>query len=238
MSDAKLANPEPKLANLEPKLANPEPKLANPELAAVEVHGVTRASFILRGALAAGAVYGATAVAPFVSSALAETTTGGGTSTSGDAEILNFALTLEYLEAAFYNVKGAEVGLSGQAKTYAKEFGAEEAAHVAALAAAIKQLGGTPVKKPTFVFPATNQSSFLALASTLENTGVGAYNGAAPSLTSKQVLAEAGSIVQVEARHAAAIDLLIGKSPTPNEGFDKPLTKSQVLAAAGPLIKS
>jgi hypothetical protein len=221
------------------KLENPEPKLANPELAAVEVHGVTRASFILRGALAAGAVYGATAVAPFVSSALAETsTTGGAASTNSDVEILNFALTLEYLESAFYNVKGNEVGLSGQAKAYAKEFGAEEAAHVAALAAAIKQLGGTPVKKPTFVFPATNQSSFLALASTLENTGVGAYNGAAPSLTSKQVLAEAGSIVQVEARHAAAIDLLIGKSPTPNEGFDKPLTKSQVLAAAGPLIKS
>jgi Ferritin-like domain len=72
----------------------------------------------------------------------------------------------------------------------------------------------------------------------LENTGVGAYNGAAPSLKSKAVLASAGSIVQVEARHAAAIDLLIGKSPTPNEGFDKPLTKQEVLKAAGPLIKS
>ena len=77
----------------------------------------------------------------------------------------------------------------------------------------------------------------MALASVLENTGVGAYNGAAPSLKSKQVLASAGSIVQIEARHAAAIDLLIGKSPTPNEGFDKPLTKAEVLAAAGPLIK-
>jgi hypothetical protein len=75
------------------------------------------------------------------------------------------------------------------------------------------------------------------LASVLENTGVGAYNGAAPSLQSKQVLAEAGGIVQVEARHAAAINLLIGKSPTPNQGFDRPLTKTQVLAAAGPLIK-
>ena len=72
----------------------------------------------------------------------------------------------------------------------------------------------------------------------LENTGVGAYNGAAPSIKSKQVLASAGSIVQIEARHAAAIDLLIGKSPTPNQGFDKPLTEKQVLAAAGPLIKS
>jgi hypothetical protein len=206
-------------------------KLANPELTELEVHGMTRSSFILRGALAAGAVYGTSAVAPFVSQALAET---GG----GDAEILNFALTLEYLESNFYEVKGKQVGLSGQAKAYATQFGAEEGEHVVALTAAIKQLGGVPVKKPTFVFPPTDEKSFLALASVLENTGVGAYNGAAPSLKSKQVLASAGSIVQIEARHAAAIDLLIGKSPTPNQGFDKPLTKAQVLAAAGPLIKS
>ncbi len=205
-------------------------ELANPELTGFEVHGITRGSFILRGALAAGAVYGTSAVAPFVSQVLAET---GG----GDAEILNFALTLEYLEANFYEVKGRQVGLSGQAKAYAKAFGAEEEQHVAALTAAIKQLGGTPVKKPTFVFPTASQGSFLALASVLENTGVGAYNGAAPSLQSKQVLAEAGGIVQVEARHAAAVNLLIGKSPTPNQGFDRPLTKTQVLAAAGPLIK-
>lgn len=206
-------------------------ELASPELAACEIHGVTRASFILRGALAAGAFYGTASVAPFVSQAFAET---GG----GDAEILNFALTLEYLEADFYTVKGKQVGLGGQAKAYATQFGAEESEHVTALTAAIKQLGGTPVKKPQFVFPATNESSFLALASVLENTGVGAYNGAAPSLHSKQVLASAGSIVQIEARHAAAIDLLIGKSPTPDQGFDRPLTKAEVLAKAAPLIKA
>jgi hypothetical protein len=206
-------------------------EIASPELAACEVHGMTRSAFILRGALAAGAFYGTASVAPFVSQAFAET---GG----GDAEILNFALTLEYLEADFYNVKSKTVGLSGQAKKYARQFGAEEAAHVSALTAAIKQLGGKPVVKPTFVFPASSERSFLALASVLENTGVGAYNGAAPSLQSKQVLASAGSIVQIEARHAAAIDLLIGKSPTPNQGFDRPLTKKEVLAAAGPLIKS
>jgi hypothetical protein len=206
-------------------------QIASPELAACEVHGMTRSAFILRGALAAGAFYGTASVAPFVSQALAET---GG----GDAEILNFALTLEYLEADFYNVKGKTVGLSGQAKKYAREFGAEEEAHVSALTAAVKQLGGKPVAKPTFVFPATSEKSFLALASVLENTGVGAYNGAGPSLQSKQVLASAGSIVQIEARHAAAIDLLIGKSPTPNEGFDKPLTKETVLGAVKPLIRA
>jgi hypothetical protein len=205
--------------------------LVTPELADFELRGMTRSSFILRGALAAGAVYGVSAVTPFVSQALAQA---GG----GDVEILNFALTLEYLESDFYNIKGKEIGLSGQAKSYAALFGEEEQDHVNALSTLIKQLGGTPVKKPTFVFPARSQSSFLALASVLENTGVGAYNGAAPSLQSKQVLASAGSIVQIEARHAAAIDLLIGKSPTPNEGFDIPLTKAQVLAKAGPLIKS
>src|SRR5580704_15055810 len=97
-------------------------KLAHPELAAFEVHGITRASFMLRGALAAGAVYGTSAVAPFVSQALAQ-------SGGGDAEILNFALTLEYLETAFYTVKGKQVGLSGQAKAYAKQFGMEEEQH-------------------------------------------------------------------------------------------------------------
>jgi hypothetical protein len=202
----------------------------DPGVAEIEIEGITRSSFILRGALAAGGLYGLGAVTPFVSAAFAAT---GG----GDVEILNFALTLEYLESDFYNVKGKTVGLSGTARSYAKMFGEQEADHVNALTAVIKQLGGTPVTKPTFVFPASSQSTFLKLASTLENTGVGAYNGAAPSLKSKEVLAAAGGIVQIEARHAAAIDLLIGTSPTPNQGFDRPLTKTQVLAAAGPLIK-
>jgi Ferritin-like domain len=214
-------------------------RLVNPELAACEVHGMSRASFLLRGALAAGSVYGVSAVGPFVASAFAQEGSGSAAQmNAGDAEILNFALTLEYLESDFYNVKGQQVGLSGQAKSYAKLFGEEESQHVEALTAAIKQLGGKPVAKPTFVFPANDEKTFLALAAVLENTGVGAYNGAAPSLHSKQVLAEAGEIVQIEARHAAAIELLLGHSPTPNGGFDVPLTKPQVLAKAGPLIKS
>ena len=208
-------------------MTTPDPQ--NPELGGVEVHGMTRASFILKGALATGAVYGATAVTPFISNALAA---------SSDVGILNFALTLEYLETAFYQTKGASVGLTGQAKSLAKSFGDEEAEHVAALTKAIKGSGGKPVKMPTFVFPVSNQTSFLKLAYTLENVGVGAYNGAGPSLKSKALLAAAGSIVQVEARHAASIAVLTGSKITPNGAFDKPLTTKQVLAAAGPLIKS
>jgi hypothetical protein len=205
------------------------PENTSPELASVEVHGLTRSSFILKGALAAGAAYGASAVAPFVGSALAA---------SPDVDILNFALTLEYLETDFYQQKGRTVGLSGQAKSLARSFGDEEAEHVAALTKAITASGGKPVTKPMFVFPGKDQKSFLKLAYVLENTGVGAYNGAAPSLQSKALLAAAGSIVQIEARHAASIALLTGMSITPNGAFDKPLTKKQVLAAAGPLIKA
>jgi rubrerythrin len=204
------------------------PDMSSPELAAVEVNGISRSSFILRGALGIGAVYGAGAVSPYVSDALAATS---------DVDILNFALTLEYLETDFYRSKGKSVGLSGQAKTLAKSFGDEEAEHAGALIKAITSLGGKPVKMPKFAFPVTNQAGFLKLAYVLENTGVGAYNGAAPSLSNRAVLAAAGSIVQTEARHAASIAVLTSESITPNGAFDKPLSKSQVLAKAGPLIR-
>jgi hypothetical protein len=210
-------------------MTTPDP--ITPELGAVEVHGMTRASFLLKGALGAGAVYGAAAVTPFVTSALAA---GAGS----DVDILNFALTLEYLETDFYQSKAKEIGLTGEAKRYARSFGAEEAEHVTALTKAIKAAGGTPAKKPTFVFPVSDQKSFLKLAYTLENVGVGAYNGAGPSLKSKDLLVAAGEIVQIEARHAATVALIIGESITPHGAFDKPLTKQQVLAKAGPLIKS
>jgi hypothetical protein len=201
-----------------------------PQLAGVEAHGLTRASFILKGALTAGAIYGAAAVAPFVGNAFA--------AGSSDVEILNFALTLEYLETDFYTHKAMSVGLRGEAKSLAALIAGHEQLHVDALVKAIKAAGGTPVKKPTFVFPVTNQASFLKLAYVLENTGVGAYNGAGPSLSNKQYLVAAGSIVQVEARHAAAIGLLINESVTPDGGFDRPLTKPEVLAKAGRLIKA
>lgn len=204
------------------------PDMPAPELAGVEVNGLSRSSFILRGALGVAAVYGAGAVMPYVSDALAATS---------DVDILNFALTLEYLETDFYQSKAKSVGLSGQAKTLARSFGDEEAQHVGALIKAISSLGGKPVKMPKFAFPVTNQAGFLKLAYVLENTGVGAYNGAAPSLSNRSVLAAAGSIVQTEARHAATIAVLTGQSVTPNGAFDKPLTKSMVLAKAGPLIK-
>jgi hypothetical protein len=110
---------------------------ACPELAGVEVHGQTRASFILRGAIAGGAVMGAGAVGPLVTNALAATA-------SSDVDILNFALTLEYLETDFYTSKAKTVGLTGEAKNLAAMIGAQEAEHVAALRQAITAAHGAP----------------------------------------------------------------------------------------------
>jgi hypothetical protein len=200
-----------------------------PELAAVEVHGMTRSSFLLRGALATGAALGTGGVSGFVSSALAK---GGG----GDVGIVNFALTLEYLEADFYE-KAQSLGLSSDVMSFAEEFGKDESQHVDALTGTVRQLGGKPAAKPVFSFPITDEASFLKLAQTLEDTGVSAYNGAAPGIQSKEVLAAAGGIVQIEARHAGIIRLLNGDSPAP-VAFDKTQTEGQVLAAVKPLIKS
>ena len=200
----------------------------NPELAAVEVHGMSRSAFLVRGALATGAVYGSGAVGSFVSSAFAQG--------SGDVAILNFALTLEYLETAFYETALKKAGLSGEAKKLATEIAGHEKQHVDTITATIKKLGGRPVAQPTVSFPLTDQSSFLKLAETFEDTGVSAYNGAAPKISSPDVLGAAGSIVQVEARHAAAIRLLKGDAPTKG-AFDSTLGKAQVLKAVKPFIK-
>jgi rubrerythrin len=187
----------------------------------------------VRGAVATGAVYGTAAVGPFVRKAIAQE---GG----GDVEILNFALTLEYLETAYYTQALKRVGgLSGEVKMLATEIRDNESAHVDALMTAIEGLGGTPVKAPGVDFgdAFASQRSFLELAQTLEDTGVSAYNGAAPMIASAEVLGAAGSIVQVEARHAAAIRSLNGVDIT-DGGFDKTLTMQEVLDAVEPFVKS
>jgi len=214
------------------KLADVE-GLAHPELAAVEVADesggdLSRGDVILKGALAAGAVYGTFMVAPFVRSAFAA----GGTS---DVDILNFALTLEYLESTFYEEAMKKVKASGELKKLLPLLASDEKQHVEALAGTIKKLGGKPVSKPTFNFEYSGTAGFLKLAETFEDTGVSAYNGAAPMIQSKEVLGAAGSIVQVEARHAAAIRLQNGQEPAPS-AFDSPLTEKQVLKAVEPFI--
>jgi len=188
----------------------------------------TRSEVLAKGALAVGSVYGALAVGPYVRRAL-------GASMGGDVGILNFALTLEYLEAKFYEEAKTRAKPSGELKSLVDLIADDEQQHVEALAATVKQLGGKPVMEPKFDFPYSGTTGFLKLAQVFEDTGVSAYNGAAPMIKSKEVLAAAGGIVQVEARHAAAIRLQTGAEPAP-DAFDPPLDEKQVLKAVEPFL--
>lgn len=201
-------------------------------LGAVEVEPINRSALLVRGALAAGALYGSWSVSPLVRRAFAAQ------GSMNDVDILNFALTLEYLEAAFYSEAAKQVpGLSGELAGYVKAFGGEEQDHVDALSGAIKDLGGKPVEAPGVDFgdAFSSTESFLELAITFEDTGVSAYNGAAPMIDSKDLLAVAGSIVQVEARHAAAVRHAAGEPAAPN-AFDPTLGEDEVLKAVQPFI--
>jgi rubrerythrin len=154
----------------------------------------------------------------------------------GDIGILNYALTLEYLETAFY----ADVVKSGLFKgadlETIRKFGAEEAEHVQALTAAVKQLGGKPAPEPKAEFPLKNAKSVLELAATVENLGAAAYLGQAANIQSPEVLASALAIHSVEGRHAAVLDTLLGESITPDGAFAKPADVKTVLKSVEPFL--
>ncbi len=207
--------------------------------AAHEVSGDTRLSFLKKAGVATGAVVGGGAVL----SALAPSAfaAGGGRPPAsfgeGDIGILNYALTLEYLEAAFYNgATAANLPLSSQVAAFLKIATRDENAHVAFLK---KALGSKATKEPTFNFKGanTNAEMFIKTAQVLENTGVHAYSGQALNIKSAANVKAALSILTIEARHASVIGLLnegaapAGTEMTPNGPFDTPLTASQVLTA-------
>jgi rubrerythrin len=190
--------------------------------AADRVSGDSRARFLAKAGMFGGGLLGSGAL-------LGLAADGAQAATKGDISILNFALTLEYLEAAFYAEANKMGALSGETKLFAKVVAAHEATHVATL----KQvLGSAAVKSPKFNFRGTTESAskFRATAQTLEDTGVSAYKGQAPKIRSDAYLAAALAIHTVEARHAAWIREIRGASPAP-AAFDKPLTKKQVLSA-------
>ena len=160
----------------------------------------------------------------------------------GPLDVLNYALTLEYLEAEFYRQGNAADLLSGKAADYLRTIQSDEETHVTVLEDTIRTLGGTTVAAPQVDFGQAfaSEASYLETAFTFENLGVQAYLGAAPSLfAEKDLLVAAASIFGVEARHAAIIGQLAGK---PAEGgvyqgaFETPKSRSEVLAAAGPFI--
>lgn len=154
-----------------------------------------------------------------------------------DVAILNYALTLEYLEAAFYKEAVAKGKFSGEVGAFAKLVSAHETAHVKYLQ---KALGSAAVKSPKFDFKdtTTDLAKFKATAFALENTGVKAYAGQATNIKQAAVVKAAVSILTIEARHAAAIAAILGRIPgedgiTPDGAFDVALSKSKILAAVG-----
>ncbi|MBX0295649.1 ferritin-like domain-containing protein [Haloarcula nitratireducens] len=170
-----------------------------------------------------------------------------------DVPILNYALTLEHLENAFYRegletfsddeLSGADVlsDLNGQVcqevPEYLQTVGDHEAAHVKALSATVEKLGGTPVEEGEYDFGYETPSEFLAVAKALENTGVAAYAGAAPMVVNNEVLGAAAGIHSVEARHASFLNLVNGSSPFP-KAVDEAKSMSEVLEIAGQFVTS
>ena len=156
-------------------------------------------------------------------------------------DILNFALTLEYLEDEFYRTALSAGFIPGQFTEVFSTISRHESEHVFTLTGA---LGGAAVAKPRFDFTArgkypdifSNFRTFALVSQTLEDTGVAAYKGQAPKLTGGgQLLTTALRIHSVEARHAAEVRRIRGVRPW-NGAFDRPLSKAQVLAAAMPFI--
>lgn len=156
-----------------------------------------------------------------------------------DASILNLALTLEHLEDRAYRDAIASGKLTGPALAAAQAYGAQESFHVQLLTPAIAGMGKTPVsEQANYNFPAfTDQATVISFLRSLEEVGVGAYTGAARYIKDKGILAVAGGIVQVEARHAASLRILDGKAPVPGL-LDAVFTPDQTLAKAGPILGS
>ena len=143
---------------------------------------------------------------------------------------------LEYLESEFYRQVVASKRLGGKTAATIQRFGAQEAQHVAALEALVRKLGGKLPAKPTPSFQLTTPNFILQTASSLEYTGAAAYLGQAGRIQSKEVLAAALSIHTVEARHDAALNLMLGKDVSPDGAFAKPQFVADVLQTVRPFM--
>ena len=176
-----------------------------------------------------------------------------GNDLESDVDILNFALTLEFLEARFYREGLDTIGeqelrcseplrmVGGDVRDRAYDdlrvIQEHEEIHAEVIGDTIEDLGGEPVDEPEFDFGTATEdpAEFLATAAQLEATGVGAYAGAAPMIENQDLIPPALSIHSVEARHTSFLNALNGEIGFPN-AFDEALTVDEVLERAGPFI--
>jgi len=196
-----------------------------------------RGDFLRKLTVAGATVAGGVALAGGAPAALAAELTPGFTRTgipNSDIDILNYALTLEHIEATFYRTTARPSGMTAmghQIAQYVDIIAADEKAHVDALTAVIQQAGKTPVKEAKYKFPPLS----LPFGITVENLGVHAYLGAAGLIKTPALLLTAASIVTVEARHAAAWMTLNKQNPTLG-AFDGGLDKATVVKAVTPFF--
>jgi len=192
-----------------------------------KVEGDSRADFMRKAVATGGGLVGGGALLGLMATqAQAQSPP-----SASDVDILNFALILEELEAAFYREALASGVLSGSRREFAQVVGAHENVHVLFLR---QTLGSAAVPAPQFNFRGTTQNVqlFTTTSVQLEETGVAAYKGQAPLVDSPVVLRAALTIHSVEARHAAWIRRINGMRPVIGP-TDRPLTREQVLAAVG-----
>ena len=200
---------------------------------AAESAGLDRSDFIKKSALAGGGLLvGSAMFSGVLSSAEARISTTRKSATN-DAKILNFALTLEFLEAAFYEqaLANQAFGTNAQLKQFTEIVAVHERKHVNFLKGA---LGSKAISSPKFDFKdtVTDPTKFAATAQVLEDTGVMAYLGQVGNISVKGTLKAAGTIATVEARHAAWIRFINQAIPAPKT-FDVARSEQTILKAVG-----
>jgi bacterioferritin (cytochrome b1) len=223
-----------------------------------EGDGGSRRNFLSRSVLAGGALLALGSGTGYAMShdgdSTAEELTANFDDVEGtDIDVLNYALTLENLENAFYregldmfdeeDFEDSDIVSEYSTETdlsvyeYVEVIGEHEATHVEVLGEAITLLGGEPNPEASYDFDVDTVGEFLATAKVFENTGVAAYAGAAPFIESPDLLGAALSIHSVEARHAAFLNDVNQESFFP-DAFDSALSQEAVLDAVGPFIES
>ncbi len=213
-----------------------------------EAAGFDRSDFLKKGAIAGGGlIAGAALFGPYLDDAEAKISSH--KSKRNDIKILNFALTLEMLEASFYREANSNrvYGTDIQLQRYSEWVAGHEAQHVTFLKGAIRDQGGKAVKRPNFDFgdTVTDQARYRGTAQVIEDIGVRAYLGQASRIHQPKLLTAAATILAIEARHSSWIRFLnapaVADTPTnalpAPTTFDKPASEKATLRKAGGFIK-